>query len=61
MFEFDISLFMLSMWVIIISYFDCIHVSIEFQCIHTYMSLLSLLVWRIKIGIRTGRWWIYRL
>jgi len=69
MFDFDISLFMLSMWInIVICYFDCSHVSIEFQCIHTYMSLLSLLVCRTKVGIRTGkvgirtgRWWMYRL
>jgi len=25
------------MWIIIISYLDCSHVSIEFQCIHTYV------------------------
>ena len=66
MFDVDISLFMLSMWVTIINHFDCSDVSIEFQCIHTYMSLLSLL-WRTNVGIRTkvdirtGRWWIYRL
>ena len=35
------------------------HVSIEFQCIHTYMSLLNFLVWRTKVGIRTGRRWMY--
>jgi len=39
MFDFDFSLFMLSMWITIISYFDGNQVSIEFQCIHTYMSL----------------------
>jgi len=37
MFHFEISLFMLSMWITIIN-FDCIHVSIALQCIHTYMS-----------------------
>jgi len=33
MFDCDISLFVLSMSIIIMSYFDCSHVSIEFQCI----------------------------
>jgi len=42
MFHFDIFLFMLSMWITIISYFDYIHVSIALQCIHTYMSYSSL-------------------
>jgi len=58
MFDFDIALFMLKRWITILGYFDCSHVSIEFPCIHTYMSLLSLLVWRTKIGIRTRRWWM---
>ena len=39
--DFYISLFMLSMWLYSISYFDCSHVSISS---HTYMSVLSLLV-----------------
>jgi len=52
---------MLSMWVTIISYCDCSHVSIQFQYSHTYMLLLSLLVWRTKRGVRTGQWWMYRL
>jgi len=25
------------------------------------MSLLSLLVWRTRVGIRTGQWWMYRI
>jgi len=41
MFDFDVSLFMLYMWITVINYFDCSHVSIEFQCIHSYMSLSS--------------------
>ena len=59
MFDFDISLFMLSKWMTITSYLDSSHVSIEFQCIHIYMSLLSFLVWRTQTGIRTGRRWMY--
>jgi len=59
MFDFYISLFMSSMWITISSYFDGTHVYIEFQCIHTYLSLLSFLVRRTKIGIGTGRRWIY--
>jgi len=55
MFDFDISLLIICMWITITSYVDSSHVSIEFQCIHTYMSLLSFLVWKTKIGIRTGR------
>jgi len=39
MFDFDIALLMLYMYNIIIRHFDCSHVSIEFLCIHTYMSL----------------------
>jgi hypothetical protein len=35
-------------------YFDCSHVSIEFQCIHTYVSMLSLLVWRTKVQLQGG-------
>jgi len=38
-FDFDISLFMLSMCNTIIRYFCSSHVSIEFLCIHTCMSL----------------------
>jgi len=49
------------MYINVTSYFDSSHVSIEFQCIQAYMSLLSLLVWRTKVGIRTGRWWMYGL
>jgi len=48
--------FVLSMCITILSHFDCSQVAIEFQCIHTYISLLSLLVLRTKVGIRTG-WW----
>jgi len=44
----------LSKCITILSHFDCSQVAIEFQCIHTYMSFLSLLVWRTKVGIRTG-------
>ena len=60
MFEFYISLLMLNMWVSIISYCDCSHVYIEFQCSHTYMSMLSLLVWRTVGGVRSGQWWMYK-
>jgi len=59
MFDFYISLFMSSMWITISSYLDGTHVSIEFQRIHTYRSLLSFLVRRTKIGIETGRRWMY--
>jgi len=59
LFDFDISLFVLSMWITITSYLDSSHVSIEFQCIHTFMSQLNCLVWRTKVGIRTGRRWMY--
>jgi len=31
------------------------HVSIEFECIHIYMSLLVFLVERTKVDLRTGR------
>jgi len=38
MFNFDISLFILSLWITIINCFDCSHVSIDFQCIlHIYV------------------------
>ena len=57
-FDFDILLFMLNTCITIIRYFDCSHEAIEFQCIHTCMSLQSFLVWRTKVGIRTGLWWI---
>ena len=50
MFDSEIPLFMLIMWITIISYFDCSHVYMEFQCIHTCMSFLSLLVWRTNVG-----------
>ena len=48
-------------WITITSYLDSSHVSMEFQCIHTYMSwsLLIFLVWRTKVSIRTGRRWMY--
>ena len=59
MFDFDISLLMLSMWMTITSYLDSNYFSIEFQCIHTYMTFLGFLVWRTKIGIRIGRRWMY--
>ena len=49
MFDLDILLFMFSMCITILSYLDSSHVSIEFQCIHTYMSLLSFPVWRTKV------------
>jgi len=58
MFDFDISLFMLSMWITITSYLNSSHVSTEFQCIHTYMLWLRFLVCRTKIGVRTGRRWM---
>jgi len=61
MFNFDILLFMFSMWMTIINCFDCNHVSIDFQCIHTYMLLLWLLVWRTMVCMRTGRWCMYGL
>ena len=37
-----------------VTFLDSSHVSIEFQFIHTYMSLISFLVWRIKVAVRTG-------
>jgi len=37
------------MWITIISYFDRSHVCIAFQCIHAYMSLLRLHVWRTNV------------
>ena len=61
MFDLYISLFILNIRVSIVSYFDCSYVSIEFQCSHTYMSWLSLLVLRTKGGVRTEQWWMYRL
>jgi len=57
MFDFDIPL-LICVWITITTYLDCSHVSIELQCIHTYMSLLSFLVWRTRVGIRTGQRWI---
>jgi len=59
MFDFDILLFCVD-HALLISHFICSHVSIKFQSIHIYISLFSLLVWRTKIGIRTGPWWRYR-
>ena len=59
MFDFDISLLMLNIWITITSYLDSSHVSIECQCIHTYMSLLSISFWRTKVALRTGRRRIY--
>jgi len=64
MFDFDISLFMFSMRITISNYLDSSPVSIEFRCMHTYMSesLLSFLVqqvWRTKLALRTGRRWMY--
>jgi len=59
MFNFDISLFMLNKWITITSYLDSSHVSVECQCMHTYMSLLSFLVRRTKVALRTGRRWMY--
>jgi len=38
MFDVDILLFMLHMCNSNIRYFDCSHVSVEFLCIHTYLS-----------------------
>jgi len=50
---------MFNMWITITIYLDCSHVSIEFQCIHTYVTLLSFLAWRTKVRLRTGRRWMY--
>ena len=61
MFDFDrgISLFMFSMWITISCYLDSGHVSVEFRCIHTCMSLQTFLDWRTRVVLRTGRRWMY--
>jgi len=38
------------MWITIINYFDHSHVSLEFLCMHTCMSMKSLLVLRNEVG-----------
>jgi len=43
----------------VFSYLDCSHVSIEFQCIDTHMSLISFFVWGTMVALRTGRRWMY--
>ena len=45
------------MWIIITSHLSTSNVSIECQCIYKYMALLSFR--RTKVGMRTGRRWIY--
>jgi len=45
----SIHYFVFNMCITFISSFDCSHVSIEFQCIHTYMSLYCVLVWRTQV------------
>jgi len=42
MFDFYVSLFMLNMWVTIISFFDCSHVSISFNVVtHTQRAAIN--------------------
>jgi len=45
------------MWITIIKYFDFGHVSIQFPCIHIYISLLSLFVSNATYVIKTMDTW----
>jgi len=48
MFDFDISLFIITMWITIICYFDCSHV----KHVDYYYKLFY---------FQSGRWWLYRI